>query len=85
MRVFWVSHYRGVKNGDGMYNNSYCTGMDMSTGFTLPKYPRGGRLKGKGLPHTLIVQSRGDGFYIEPRFFTIEKHQRYVKKKYHLW
>ena len=70
-----------VKNGDGMYNNSYCTGMDIGMRFTLPKYPRGGRLKGKGLPHTLIVQSRGDGFYIEPRFFTIEKHQRYVKKK----
>jgi len=63
----------------------YCTGMDMGMRFTIPKYQRGGRLKGKGLPHTLIVQSRGDGFYIEPRFFTIEKHQRYVKKKYHLW
>jgi hypothetical protein len=57
--------------------------MDMGMRFTIPKYPRGiGTIKGKGLHHTLRGQSKGDGFYIEPRFFTIEKHQQYVKKKY---
>jgi len=39
--------------------------MDMSTGFTLPKYPRGiGAIKCKGLPHTPRGQSKGDCFYI---------------------
>ena len=57
--------------------------MDMGMRVTISKYPRGiGTIKRKGLHHTLRGQSRGDDFYIEPRFFTIEKHQRYVKKKY---
>lgn len=57
--------------------------MDMGMRVTISKYQRGiGAIKCKGLPRTLRGQSKGDCFYIEPRIFTIEKHQRYVKKKY---
>jgi len=43
MRVFWVSHYRGVKNGDGMDNNSILYGNGYGNENHNPKVHMGDR------------------------------------------